>query len=96
MPVPSKIREHLAQRAIDPSALPGQPLEAECQGAEHHSPRPIVLHSVDLPDDRSVILCGTCRDNLGTLLSLMQDHPGQLPWPVRREFGNIIRALARC
>lgn len=90
MPVPPLIRERLA--AADVERLPGVPADEACQGAKHHSPRPLVLHDVALPDGTTVLLCGTCQDNLQTLEFLRTAGP--LDWPVRREFGNQIRALA--
>ena len=38
-------------------------------------------------------LCGTCADNLTTYRVLMAASNGRLPWEIRREFGNLIRAL---
>jgi len=94
MPVPEKIREILDQTPEMTAALPGSPAPIECEGSQHHSPRPIVLHAVSLPDERVVMLCGTCRDNVETLVAMRRTYSGSLPWPVRREFGNTIRALA--
>ena len=74
--------------------------DGECAGAKFHSPQPLVLHDVSLnaadPTDGrlSALLCGTCADNLKVLQKLMVIHEGRVPWPVRREFGNQIRALA--
>jgi len=96
MPVPRSIREHLAPDSTSHPGLPGLPLEGSCMGSVHHSPRPIVLHEVDLDDGSHVVLCGTCKDNLDTLRYLMRTTTGPVPWPVRREFGNTIRALAGC
>lgn len=42
----------------------------------------------------SAWLCGTCRDNLYVLLQMLHATDGDLGWPVRREFGNDLRALA--
>jgi hypothetical protein len=57
-----------------------------------------VLYAVDGENARktgeSVFLCGTCAANLTVLLRLMAASSGELPWEVRREFGNTIRALA--
>lgn len=41
-------------------------------------------------------LCGTCRDNLWILQQMLKaaDGPDNLAWPLRREFGNALRALA--
>lgn len=72
--------------------------ESECVGARFHSPTPLVLRDVWLSPDEgageSVLLCGTCADNLGVLQALLVKHDGEVPWPVRREFGNLVRALA--
>lgn len=45
-------------------------------------------------DAGTVVLCGTCADNLGVLQDLLIRHNGSLPWKVRREFGNQIRIMA--
>jgi len=42
----------------------------------------------------AAMLCGTCADNLAVLQHLLNQHDGALSWPVRRSFGNLIRALA--
>lgn len=73
--------------------------EAHCEGALFHSPQPLVLRRVALvppewahvPD--RVVLCGTCEANLRLFQHLLHVHGGKLAWPVRREVGNIIRAL---
>lgn len=39
-------------------------------------------------------LCGTCRDNLFVLLTMLHATNGDLDWGIHREFGNTIRALA--
>jgi hypothetical protein len=76
-------------------ALPGRLADhpLTCQGARYHSPQPLLLHETLLPDGRMVLLCGTCRNNLGVLQLLLQEHGKELAWPVRREFGNTLRAL---
>jgi hypothetical protein len=84
-----------ALREIDHSSLPGR-LAVEgtgCEGAKFHSPSTLLLNKVDLPDGRTVALCGTCRDNLAVLALLLAHYGQDLPWPVRREFGNVLRAL---
>ena len=69
--------------------------DRHCEGAKFHSPSPLMLHDVRLFKKGPVVLvCGTCRDNLAILTDLMEDNDGELPWIVRREFGNLIRALA--
>lgn len=83
--------------------LPGDD-QADCEGSRFHSPTPMVTKMVRLiPDAWSpmasaqhsprVYLCGTCADNLTVLQQIIAAHRGQVPWKVRREFGNTIRAL---
>jgi len=92
MAMPTLIRESLL--TVGTGLLPGDLADAECRGAKHHSPRPLLLHEVVACDGTTVMLCGTCQDNLATARHLMVAHPGTLPWPLRRELGNAIRALA--
>jgi len=68
--------------------------EHECQGSKFHSPRPLVVHQLPMPHSpgEMIYLCGTCRDNV-LLLSSLQEQ-GEVPWPVKRCFGNLIRAIA--
>lgn len=66
-----------------------------CEGAKYHSPTPLVVEPVLLSATMTVMLCGTCRDNVGTFLALMTASNGSLPWEVRREFGNLIRSLGQ-
>lgn len=82
-----------ALRDVDPSTLPGRPVSADldCEGAAFHSPNPLVLFETEI-DGRTALLCGTCRSNLAVLRTLL-DHHSELPWPVRREFGNRLRSL---
>lgn len=71
--------------------------ETDCEGARFHSPNPLVIREVCLAPDNegvSALLCGTCADNLAVLQSLLLRHDGDVEWPVRREFGNLVRALA--
>lgn len=69
--------------------------EHACEGARHHSPMPLVVHLVTISDKaREVWLCPTCRDNLKVLRHFIVEHNGDVPWVLRREFGNILRALA--
>lgn len=73
----------------------------ECDGAMFHTPRPLFLTQVPLvPIDwlglrngEEVWLCGTCQDNLAVYQALLWEHDGEVPWVLRREFGNMIRAL---
>lgn len=85
-----------ALRMVPAEILPG-PLaddERACDGAQFHSPTPLVLHKVDLPDGRRVTLCGCCRDNVGVLVALVKTYGlAKLEWPLRREFGNRLRQL---
>jgi hypothetical protein len=84
----------LALRDIDPSTLPGRPATDEpCEGAKFHSPTPLILHDVHLSNGRVVSLCGCCRDNADVLAALLAQFAQDLEWPVRREFGNKLRAL---
>lgn len=92
MTFPRRVREALEQ--TDHSSLPGAPAtDRECEGAKFHSPSPLVLHSVEVAGE-TVHLCGTCRENMEVLRHLLVQNGGDLPWPVRREFGNRVRALA--
>lgn len=91
-------REVLALVQDTPSAeLPGLPASGrECQGAKFHSPRPMTVHPfrVDGPSGERVIhLCGTCEDNVRLLRGLI-DARDDVPWRVRRCFGNQVRAVA--
>jgi hypothetical protein len=70
-------------------------IEVECEGARFHSPQPLVVREVQIRKGYKVMLCGTCADNLTTLKTLIASYDGELPWPVRREFGNQIRALLK-
>lgn len=90
--------------------LPGI-TDEQCQGARHHSPRPMAVHDVLLvlpgwwadADPRSTpwadapraYVCGTCHDNLIIMLRVLHATNGQAEWALRREFGNDLRALAR-
>lgn len=82
--------------------LPGE--QADCEGARFHSPTPLFVRPTRLipvewdPDisarrSPTARLCGTCRDNLALLQQIFFAHGGDVDWPVRREFGNAIRAL---
>jgi hypothetical protein len=75
--------------------LPGIPTrEHECQGSKFHSPRPMVVHPFPMPHTpgEMIYLCGTCSDNVRLLLAL--EAQGEVPWTVKRCFGNLIRAVA--
>lgn len=85
--------------------LPGDD-EAVCEGSKFHSPTPLFVDPFVtlIPTQWSaqasaqlsprVALCGTCKDNLAILQQIMLACGGEVPWQVRREFGNSIRALA--
>ena len=93
MPFPRRIREALS--TTDCSGLSGAPaVEQECEGAKFHSPTPLLLHEVGLPTGGVAVLCGTCAENLAVFQHLLAESAGTLPWTVRREFGNLIRAIA--
>lgn len=78
------------------AALPGIPAthDHDCQGSKFHSPRPMIVHRVEMPQQpgEHLYLCGTCRDNYHLLTNLQ--HTTHIPWPTRRCFGNTIRTLA--
>jgi hypothetical protein len=67
--------------------------DEECQGAAFHSPKPLNLHEVSLGENRIVYLCGTCWTNLKLYLDLKLHFQGEIPWSVRREFGNRLRSI---
>lgn len=95
MSFPERTREALA--VIDCSSLAGTlSLDRVCTGAKFHSPTPLILHEVKIgPEPEQVVwLCGTCSDNLSVLRHLLTESGGDLPWALRREFGNMIRAIA--
>lgn len=68
--------------------------EHECQGSKFHSPRPMVVHPFPMPQnpEEKIYLCGTCADNARLLLAFASQ--GEVPWTVKRCFGNLIRAVA--
>lgn len=88
-------REVLALIQDTPQAtLPGIPANGhECQGSRFHSPRPLLVHRTELPHrpGEPIYLCGTCTDNYRLLSRL--EAVTEIPWPVRRCFGNLIRAI---
>jgi hypothetical protein len=83
-----------------PSAeLPGITTERHtCQGAKFHSPRPMIVHSFRMGQEGDegeiVYLCGTCTDNVQVLLTLLKGRGGEVSWPVKRCFGNLVRSVA--
>lgn len=76
-----------------------------CEGSKFHTPTPMVVDSYPLVPatwgplrvlpSQTVWLCGTCRDNLTLLQQIWVSLDGDVPWLVRREFGNTIRALTQ-
>lgn len=74
--------------------LPGIPAhDHDCQGSKFHSPRPMIVHRMEMPQKpgEHIYLCGTCLDNVNLLRVLEQAT--RVPWNTRRCFGNTIRAL---
>lgn len=74
--------------------LPGIPAhDHDCQGSKFHSPRPMIVHRMEMPSSpgEHIYLCGTCLDNVALLTVL--EHATHVPWNARRCFGNAIRAL---
>lgn len=91
--IPGEVLAHIAGSPA--MELPGITTdEHECQGSKFHSPRPMVVHPLPMPHapGEMIYLCGTCADNLKMLLAF-QAH-GEVPWTVKRCFGNLIRAAA--
>lgn len=97
-------------RKINGLPLPGILAESDvaCEGAKHHSPRPLIVQEYEVLKDGlrpihtiaddvpgAVYLCATCADNVRVALSLFASHGGVLPWEARREFGNLVRAIAQ-
>lgn len=90
------------------SATPSEGVHARggiaCEGAAFHSPTPLtVVECWITPEPMSeakntkrfkVMLCPTCAANLRVLQSLLVASEGELPWVVRREFGNVLRGIA--
>lgn len=107
MSVPPNLLRLISQ--IGGLSLPGVLAESPmaCEAAKHHSPRPLLVceyevrkeglrlmeHVEDVPG--SVWLCGTCAANVEVALALFASHGGVLPWQARREFGNLVRAIAQ-
>jgi hypothetical protein len=79
--------------SVEGLSLPGVPATGQCAGSKFHSPTPLLLHEVELPRGTTALVCGTCRDNLQLLTELTRHTEGSLPWTIRREFGNNLRAL---
>lgn len=107
--LPPHVREYIYTAGPEVTWSMDGTEDRECEGAKHHSPRPLTVKDTSLvrrewwhEDYPSPIwlnaprayLCGTCRGNLSILLQMLHHAEGDLPWEVRREFGNDIRALA--
>lgn len=96
MAFPQQVQAVLDEVGTD--GVEGTPaVQRACEGAKFHSPTPLVLHERPISPSgagRTAWLCSTCWDNLKLLQHLLARSNGRLSWGVRREFGNIIRALA--
>jgi hypothetical protein len=91
--IPGEVLAHI--EAFPRTELPGiLAREHECQGSKFHSPRPMVVHPFPMPHTpgEKIYLCGTCSDNVRLLISL--EAQGEVPWTVKRCFGNLVRAVA--
>jgi hypothetical protein len=89
--------------------LPGVLAESPvaCEAAKHHSPRPLLVREYrvtrtglepldEVTEEKGTVwLCGTCAANIEVALALFEAHDGTLPWQARREFGNLVRAIAQ-
>jgi hypothetical protein len=96
----------LAPRRVAPDSLSGL-AGGVCQGSKFHSPAPLLVRSLALGDAVGLLvfeqdpgtdvepvhLCATCRDNLTVYLSVLAAYDGATPHSVRRDFGNLTRAL---
>lgn len=99
-PVPPNLADALEAHGVVPewgeANLDGEP----CEGADHHSPIPLTIGAVSLnpfdvdDDEMCASLCPTCEANMHLLQALLVRTNGELPWIVRREFGNGVRVLA--
>lgn len=107
MSVPPTIARLVSQAGA--LGLPGLLAVADsaCEAAKHHSPRPLLVRAyrvsvegvnpIDIDQDEpgAVTMCGTCADNVEVAVALFASHGGVLPWQARREFGNLVRAIAQ-
>lgn len=99
MPAPQHTINLLIEQNIE---APGN-FFTKCEGSVHHSPTPMFVVSVPtIPSKWSellsqrcdmVNLCGICRDNLAALQDILLATGGNVPWEVRRKFGNEIRRI---
>jgi hypothetical protein len=90
-PTPRAVEELLSR--LEPHRASSNPNEHPCEGAEFHSPRPLRVHGYRLPSGRSFWLCGTCRDNIDTYVTLWE-KTGGFDWAIQRCFGNSARNVA--
>lgn len=98
--IPVKVGALLAQGL--PLTLPGSlNTNDSCEGAKFHSPTPLIVRRLPLWPGMASIevdgvwLCGTCADNLAIYQHLLLQESGKIDWEVRREFGNLIRAIGQ-
>jgi hypothetical protein len=89
-PTPKAIEDLLAK---EPHREANSPNEHPCEGAEFHSPRPLRVHGYRLPNGKSFWLCGTCKDNIDTYVTLWE-QTGGFSWSIQRCFGNNVRLVA--
>jgi hypothetical protein len=94
MSLPKQIAAAVERKAVPVDGTVYARGDLVCEGARFHSPQPLLLHKVKMPK-RTAHLCGTCADNLVVLQALLDANDGDLAWPVRRDFGNQIRALMK-
>lgn len=104
MPLPPHTADLLSHADTSLWDWPGDEMQV-CEGSRFHSPTPMFVLSErfipfvwnrsisDQHREERVWLCGTCQDNLRILQQIWWECRGDVPWEVRREFGNQIRAL---
>lgn len=104
MVMPARVTEAVREHHLGaPSPSWQYAIGIECRGAVYHSPAPMTVGLCWItpeplrPKDAeewTAWLCPTCAGNLRVLQDLLVAMEGEVPWPVRREFGNQVRALA--
>lgn len=102
MAAPATMVAFVQQEGID---IPFLSVDRDCQGSRYHTPTPLdvapyVFDTDDLcayygPSTAATWLCGTCAANLRVFFNLMRATDGDVPWRVRREFGNGIRRIGK-
>lgn len=101
--LPSEIARHFAGRKNLGSGILAHDGLVE-EGSAFHSPKPLLLHHTPIydpswpsaePEERipTVLLSGTNRDSLIVWQTLLYEMEGVVPWEIRREIGNVIRAI---